>query len=120
MAEWESAHTAVAELRGIVESHMDTARGEWECVAENERLLFAAKQLQGQVAALTLERDEAYQSFDAQVADTERYSQALADCQRREERLRAALESINKAAEANWDDLNHLWVIDVAREALGR
>jgi hypothetical protein len=38
MAEWESAHAAVTELRGLVESHMDRARGEWECVATIERL----------------------------------------------------------------------------------
>jgi chromosome segregation ATPase len=38
MAEWESAHMAVVELRGLVESHMDTARGQWECVAGVERL----------------------------------------------------------------------------------
>jgi hypothetical protein len=38
MAEWKSAHTAVVELRGLVESHMDMARGEWDCVATIERL----------------------------------------------------------------------------------
>ena len=47
MAEWESAHTAVVELRGLVESHMDTARGQWECVAENERLRAVVEAAQG-------------------------------------------------------------------------
>jgi len=38
MAEWESAHAAVVELRGLVESHMDTARGQWECVGKRDEL----------------------------------------------------------------------------------
>jgi chromosome segregation ATPase len=67
MAEWESAHMAVAELRGLVESHMDTARGQWECVdqlaqarADTDDLVAKAwDAAKAGIDQLTQERDQA-------------------------------------------------------------
>ena len=45
LAEWKAAHAHVVRLRELIESHMDTARGEWQCaeqiaaLQESERLL---------------------------------------------------------------------------------
>jgi hypothetical protein len=86
MAEWESAHTAVVELRGLVESHMDTARGEWECVATIERL---------QTAILTLTMLFERLQAEQRLLDESVRNQAIRETIHKEElkRLRKLLEA---------------------------
>jgi hypothetical protein len=93
MAEWKSAHPAVIVLRKLVESHMDTALGGWECVAEIERLEKHNLELRGV-------------GVDLEVALNKAHAEV--------ERLRAALEKI-----ANTEGNVHpSWHVHTAREAL--
>jgi FtsZ-binding cell division protein ZapB len=85
LAEWQSVNVAQVELRGLVESHMDMARGQWECVAENERLTLADKQwadhvsrLADDVERLRVQVEETARECGIQKTDNERLRAALA------------------------------------------
>ena len=89
LAEWESLHVAEIELRGLVESHMDTARGQWECVdqlaqarAETDDLVAKAwDAARAGIDQLTQERDQARATQENLLAELGDREQLLADAE---------------------------------------